>query len=103
MSSEQHHEFVERMNMAHQIIENLFKTVRLSDKVKLVVITGTEEDGEVFIITYTKTGIFQVLQDEGKIKFHTTTAHDFIGMILMDSYIAAIELEDQSETRISVF
>ena len=48
---EAHNQFVERMNKAHFIITNLFVSVSVTN-IKLVVITGTEEHGEIFLIKY---------------------------------------------------
>jgi hypothetical protein len=99
---EAHNEFVERMNKAHFIISNFFVSVSVTD-VKLVVITGTEEHGDIFIVTSCSKGIFQVSHNEGKQNMLVTSAQDFITRKLMDPYISAIELEDHFGTRITVF
>ena len=99
---EAHNEFVERMNKAHFIISNLFVSVSVTD-VKLVVITGTEEQGDIFIITSLSNGQFRVQHDNERITQSFKSAQDFINIKLMDSYIAAVELEDRLGTRITVF
>ena len=93
----------QRLNTSHHfIISNLFVTVGVTD-VKLVVITGTEEFGDIFIVTSISNGLFQVSHDEGKQKVQVVSAQEFIESLLTNSIIAAIELEDRFGTRISVF
>ena len=105
---EAHNEFVERMNKAHFIISNLFVSVSVTD-VKLVVITGTEEHGEIFLIKYYD-GQFLCEIESLKDKdtgipwvINVESAREFIEENISDQFIAAIELEDKLGTRITVF
>ena len=92
----------------HFVISNLFVSVSVSD-VKLVVKTGTEEHGEIFLIKYydgrflceieslkdNHTGIPSIINVE--------SAREFMEEIISDQIIAAIELEDKSGRRVSIF
>jgi hypothetical protein len=105
---EAHNQFVDRMNKAHFIITNLFVSVSVTN-IKLVVITGTEEHGEIFLIKYYD-GQFLCEIESLKDK-HTGTpwiinvesAHEFIEENISDQYIAAIEIEDHFGHRVSIF
>ena len=92
-----------------KFISNLFETVRLSSNIKLVIITGTEEHGEIFLISYYD-GQFLCEIESLKDKhtgvpwiINVESACEFMEENISDQFIAAIELEDRFGTRISIF
>ena len=92
------------MDTIYKLIVNLFETVRLSN-IKLIVITGTEEHGDIITVSYVKDdGVFDYdYESKSKIDGSVFTAEEFIEKIIGRTFIASLELEDQSNTRISIF
>jgi len=94
------------MEFNYERINNLFETIRLSSNIKLVIMTGTEKHGEIFLINYYD-GQFlceiESLKDNHAGKCNVESAHEFMEEIISDQFIAAIELEDNFKNRISVF
>jgi hypothetical protein len=94
------------MDTINKLIVNLFETVSLSDKTKLIVITGTEEDGDIITVSYLKEDrIFDYDYEPSSLKRNGSvfTAQEFIDNILKGVFIASLELQDNLNTRISIF
>ena len=87
--------------IGYKIIKNLFETIRLSGRIKLIVRAGTDKYGELFVI---KCDEYEKFYIETRNSVVIRSAQEFIDKYLSEYVlISSIDIEDELKNKTNVF